>query len=260
MDRTLIYTCCDEKYSHFIPLFCAALLYSNDNIDIEIGVSNSKLTDKEEQALNYLRNKFKDSKILIRYNMFNVNYDKSRWENSVYNGISMGINTIRFISEPIIKDKYTYISDIDIISFDKNFYNIHINEMNKYNSIYSNIVRTNTVEKHLTGLHFVETEKYYPLNLEGIRFTKNDEQVLYDIVKNNIGINEHLVLRPIHGIHMSLNRSDPSGQISLGWGAAKYKEEWNNFKNTEIYINISKSFDSLIISLIEKLETYYKTI
>ena len=47
MERTLIYTCCDEKYSHFIPLFCAALLYSNDNIDIEIGVSNSNLTNKE---------------------------------------------------------------------------------------------------------------------------------------------------------------------------------------------------------------------
>ena len=92
--RTLVYTCCDEKYSHFIPLFCAALLWTNDNIDIEIGVSNEKLTDDEEQALTYLREQYPDSKILIKYNFFTVNKDNDRFHAAKYNGHEMMINSV----------------------------------------------------------------------------------------------------------------------------------------------------------------------
>lgn len=259
MERTLIYTCCDEKYSHFIPLFCAALLYSNDNIDIEIGVSNSKLTDKEEQALNYLRNKFSNSQILIRYNMFDVDYNKPIFNQAIFNGNKMMINSVRFISEPIIKDTYTYISDIDIISFERNFYNIHINEMNKNNLVYDNIVRINT--NKLSGLHFVLTNYQYPLNLKELKTDINDEELLLNICKDKYIINKELTFRPVHGIHMSLNRPSVTYKDGIpGWDAYKWKNDWLEFIQTDIYKNIEQSFDPLIKELISKLNNYYNNV
>lgn len=47
-DKTLVYTCCDEKYDFFIPLFCASILPTNKNVDIEIGISLSKLNRKQK--------------------------------------------------------------------------------------------------------------------------------------------------------------------------------------------------------------------
>ena len=250
MDRTLIYTCCDEKYSHFIPLFCAALLYSNDNIDIEIGVSISKLTNEEELALEYLKNKFKDSQILIRYNMFTVYYNKSNTNQAIYEGNEMMINSIRFVSEPIIKDTYTYISDIDIISLEHNFSNIHINEMNKNNLVYDNIVRKNTVK----------TKYQYPLNYKNLKTDINDEQLLLNICKDKYMINRELTFRPVHGIHMSLNRNITITENIPGWGADKWKYKWKQFISTDIYKTIEKSFSSMIKELIENLNNYYETI
>ena len=255
MDRTLIYTCCDEKYSHFIPLFCAALLYSNDNIDIEIGISNSKLTDEEEYALKYLRNKFKDSQILIKYNMFTVDYNKSTTEQALFNGKEMMINSIRFVSEPIIKDTYTYISDIDIISLEHNFFTIHINEMNKNNLVYDNIVRQNT--NRLSGLHFVITKYQYPINYAELETNINDEQLLLNICKDKYPINKELIFRPVHGIHMSLNRNISKLDNIPGWGADKWKTDWCKFINTNIYKNIKKSFSPMIYELVEMLNNYY---
>ena len=256
--KTLIYTCCDEKYSHFIPLFCAALLYSNENIDIEIGVSISKLTNNEELAINYLRNKYKNSQILIRYNMFKVDYNKSKVKQAIYNDKEMMINSVRFVSEPLIKNTYTYISDIDIISFEKNFYNIHIKNMDKNNLVYDNIVRKNT--NRLSGLHFVKTKYHYPINYKNLNTEINDEQLLFEISKNKYTINNNLIFRPVHGIHMSLNRNITTINNIPGWNADKWKNHWQNFTHTDIYNEIYKSFDKFIIELIEKLEEYYANI
>lgn len=250
--RTLIYTCCDEKYSHFIPLFCAALLYSNKNIDIEIGTSVNKLTDAEENALIYLRKVFPNSKILIKYNYFKVVNNIA-----IYNNNKMFINTVRFISEPIIKDYYTYISDIDLIMLDKNFYVHHIKILKDNNIIYDNIVRKNN-PTHLSGLHFCITEKWYPLNLTNIDYKINDEEVLMNIAKNKTSINHELVLRPQHGIHMSFNRPEVKAGKIIGWGAEPYKIIWNEFINTEIYKTIELSFHSIIIDQINKLNKFYK--
>ena len=54
-ERTLLYNCCDDDYTHFIPMHCAAALFSNENIDIEIGINLSHLTDAEEEAIEKLR-------------------------------------------------------------------------------------------------------------------------------------------------------------------------------------------------------------
>ena len=43
----------------------------------------------------------------------------------------MAINTVRFVSEPTIKNYYTYISDINLIMFDEDFYISHIEMLKK---------------------------------------------------------------------------------------------------------------------------------
>ena len=253
--RTLIYTCCDEKYSHFIPLFCAALLYSNKNIDIEIGTSVNKLTDAEEKALTYLRSSFPTSKILIKYNYFKVNERNT----AIYNNKNMAINTVRFVSEPIIKNYYTYISDIDLIMFDEDFYISHLEMFKKYNMSYSNIVRKNT-PTHLSGLHFCISKYWYPLNLTNINCNINDEEVLMNIAKTKTNINTELTFRPQHGIHMSFNRPEVKAGKIIGWGAEPYKNIWNKFIDTELYKTIKPSFNTIISEQIYKLNNFYKTI
>ena len=70
MKKTLIYTCCDEKYYKFIPIFCSSLLFNNENIDIEIGINNSELPLNQEKCLKILREIYPNSKILIKYDFF----------------------------------------------------------------------------------------------------------------------------------------------------------------------------------------------
>lgn len=101
-ERTLIYNCCDDAYTHFIPLHCASALFSNENIDIEIGINLSKLTDNEEDSLNELRKLYPDSQINIKYNF----YKKTKpggFDNALFDGKTMWSNTVRYVSEPEIK-------------------------------------------------------------------------------------------------------------------------------------------------------------
>lgn len=266
--RTLIYTCCDKKYSHFIPLFCAALLYSNTNIDIEIGVSCNSLDPKETAAINELQKLYPNSKILIKYNFFSINSNISDgpYRKAIYNGNKMMINTVRFVSNPTIKDEYTYISDIDIISLKKNFSDYHIKVMSENNMIYNNIVRE-TLPTHMSGLHFVKSDKWYPLNLNNItniQYHEVDEAILKKITMSKTALNTNLKVRPVHGPHLSLNRKNPggtydkNGKLTIpGWGAKQYKAAWYEFIKSKEYKIVEKSFDPMITELLTKLMNYY---
>lgn len=264
-NRTLVYTCCDKKYSHFIPLYCAALLYSNDEIDIEIGLACNTLDPKEASAIQELQKLYPKSKILLKYNFFEIDPDLKVhiYAKGIYRGKRMMVNSVRFVSEPMIKDDYTYISDIDIISLDKNFYLGHIKNLNDRNMIYDNIVRPNNTGR-LSGLHFVRTKDYYPLDLSGLDFFKQDEILLKKITEKKTKINYELCnpeLRPVHGPHISLNRPYVAGTNSIpGWGVKKYKNEWKSFKMSNAYKAIENSFDPIISKQLTKLDEYYTTI
>ena len=132
-DRILVYTCCDELYSHYIPIFCNTILRSDKLklIDIEIGVNISKLSDNEEKALDYIRKKYFYSKIIIKYNYFIKNVT-----GSFFNNLKVKTNSIRFISQPTIKNKYVYITDIDMFILVDNFYLHLLDDMNRRNNNY----------------------------------------------------------------------------------------------------------------------------
>lgn len=259
--RTLLYNCCDDEYTHFIPIYCASALFSNNNIDIEIGINLSGLTDEEEISIDLLRSLHPEAKINIKYGF----YEKIKprgFDNAMYNGKKMWSNTVRFVSEPEIKNTYTYIGDIDIVMLDKNFYNYHIEIMEKYGTTYSNWVRDNDSSK-LTGLHFVKTDCFYPQKLDGINLTRCDECVLKEIQSKISIINNDIPRRPVHGLHFSKNQKLPA-QLKLCDKfineLKSYKYVFKTFLESKEYGVVEKCNTPLINEYIREITNYYNTI
>lgn len=252
--RTLIYSCVDKEYAHWIPLYVLGMLYHNSNIDIEIGMEGT-LCDNDRQSIEYLKNRFPKSTIKINENLFvrDGNY-------AVVNGIKCIFNTVRFITTPTIINEYIYIGDIDIICLEQDIFSKHVEFMKKENMKYSNIVRINSNPPRLTGLHFSIYDCYYPLpSFEGIDMLRNDEQILAELVtRKGIDLNYSVQWRPVHGIHFSKNRPNVGGDGKIpGWGANPYKETWFEFCKTEEYLFIIERSNKYIKEMIDKLNKYY---
>lgn len=254
MKQLLIYTACDKKYEMFIPLFCLSHCIYNKNIDIEIAIEKT-LDDNVEQCLNIIRKYFPEVNIHINYNSFKVvGYS------AIVNGIKCIKNSVRFILKPYTRAEYVYITDIDIICCE-DIADTHIADMIQYNSPFSNIVRKNT--KRMTGLHFTKYDAYYPLDINYIKYVntynKNDEELLYDIVKKNNNIDLSRTYRPVHGIHMSLNRPTVAGTADLpGWGAQNFITQWKHISSTDCYKEMQQLFNKKLSELILLLNTYYE--
>ena len=153
-------------------------------------------------------------------------------------------HSIRFISQPTIKNKYVYITDIDIFVLVDNFYLSLINDMVKRKNKYSNIVRKNTTR--LSGLHFTEYDAYYPIPKQKI-YDINDEILLYNIVKSKgIKIDYKTKYRPLFGIHASPQRPNVSSLGKIGWGADKYKLNWINYCKSKDFKFIYPLLDHFI--------------
>ena len=212
----------------------------------------------EEESLEELRKIHPNSKINIKYGF----YEKIKpygFDNAIYNGKTMWSNTVRFVSEPEIKDSYTYIGDIDIVMLAKNFYNYHINIMKKYNTTYSNWVRDNDSSK-LTGLHFVKTDSFYPQNIELIDLHKNDEVILKEIQSKICEINNEIPRRPVHGLHFSRNQGF-NDQLKLSSTfineLKSYKDRFFDFLNSEEYNIVKQCNTEIIKDYISRFTKYY---
>lgn len=246
--RLLIYTCCDNSYYSYIPIFCLSHLVFNKNIDIEIGICTKELPTDVEKCLEIIKKDFSKCKIKIDYSAF---------VNKKFDGRCVLNNTIRFVTTPHIKNEYIYITDIDIVCCEEIMVG-HLKDMKNNNSNYSNVVRKGT--ERMTGLHFTRFDSYYPLpNINDINIGDNDEIVLYNIVKKREKVDLERRYRPVHGIHMSKNRPYVEGKFGIpGWCADRWRKEWEIITNSETYKNISKHFSSDLSVLIEKLETFYE--
>ena len=210
----------------------------------------NKLTNNEEKAINYLRKKYSSSKILIKYNFF-----KQNETGYFYNGIKVSANSVRFISQPTIKDEFVYISDVDMLIFVENFYLHLIDDIYRRRSCYSNVVRPNSSQ--LTGLHFIKYDAYYPIPKQQY-YDINDEILLYNIVKSKgIKIDYKTQYRPQFGIHASPSRSSVSSLGNLGWGAENYKFHWVNYTNSYEFKYIYPLLNKFILKKISKLNSFY---
>ena len=250
--RVLVYTCTDEQYSHYIPLFCNTILRADKlkQIDIEICTSLYKLSNEEEKALDYLRNKYTYSKIIIHYNTFIKNIS-----GTFYNNTKLSTNSVRFVTQPTIKNKYVYITDVDMIIFVDNFYLDLIDDMKRKNNSYSNYVRYGT--NRLTGLHFTEYDAYYPVPKQ-TNYKLNDEELLYNIVKSKgIKIDSETEYRPTFGIHASPNRPRVNSLGFVGWGAENYRFSWINYCKSNDFKFIYPLLDISIKKKFFKINKYY---
>lgn len=261
--RTLVYTICNTAYERFIPMFILSNVFFNNDIDVEIGVSKSKLSEDTEKCINMIKNAFPDNIIRIDYNAF-VEIDK-KYGNT--KGKKMQYGTLRWFTEPTIKNEYVYISDIDIITLEP-FTQWHINKMNSWGGSYDNVVRSNNKQR-LTGLHFSKYGSFYPINTKHVKnWEANDEIILKQLVSAKVTINESLNERPVHGFHLSPNRKmvNENGKPSWGLGVAKptweldekFKESFSKLINSKIYNEIYLTLEEEMKNDINAVREYFK--
>jgi hypothetical protein len=134
-------------------------------------------------------------------------------------------NSYRFIMPPKTHADYVYIGDIDILIVE-DVLKIHAPIFHR-GLPYSNIVRKGP-DNRMSGLHLTPYDNYYPLPDIGDivrQYDNNDEQILYRIVERRGHLERQPeidavgVRRPVHGIHMSLNRLPFfAPQLKINWG------------------------------------------
>jgi hypothetical protein len=130
--------------------------------------------------------------------------------------------------------------------------------MEKTKLPYSNIVRPS--KNRLSGLHFTKYSNYYPIPEYGDLcekgLLKHDEVFLYEIVKKrHPKFNYDETFRPVHGIHVSLNR-EPNGK--LGWGMNGWKDRWVDFRKSEVFLLLEPTFTEMIKNKIKIIDNFYK--
>ena len=248
-----IFTCCNGVYKNFIPLFILSNLYYNQDCFVEVGVDLDDLTGSK--PIKYLEDHF-PNKFMIRdvqFNNFTVGHKV----------LTPMVNLVRFITEPTVKSKYVYISDVDIINLQQNIHNQHIKNIESNNLNYSNIVRDYNKDqkyKRLTGLHFTKYENYYPIqdysNICEMGLFSHDEMFLYELMKKRHGKpNEEVKWRPVHGIHVSPNRKHDG---VINWGLDIWEKQWKNFRNTEIFIGLEPLLTKYLRDKISIIDNHYQ--
>lgn len=190
----------NNNYNFFIEPFIAFCNESNPGCNIEIW------TDKPKD-FDYSNNN-------VKINLLPSNYH---------------VATYRYILEPSIKTKYTYISDIDIMHTEL-VQPFHLLHMQQTSLPFSNIRRANKGRTNrMSGLHFIETEEWYSKTKairEHISPTGQDEEMLFQIVNSAYDISkvsQGLSNRPVQGIHCSVGGKPRKPYASVGWEITSQK-------------------------------------
>lgn len=245
--RLLFFTCATGFYSNFVAPYIYFAAKNNPSSAFEFILSDvDKFIQKHHKALEWLKTNL-DLKIELR----SVNEQKIKPKID---------NSIRFVMEPRLRAEYVYIGDVDIMILE-DILSIH-SPIFSAGLPYSNVVRTGT--KRLTGLHLCKSSLHYPLGdiNDLVDTIINDEELLYSIVerKGQLGSedirNKLNVGRPIHGIHLSLNRLPFSFHTErVGWGLT---HKWlQDFKQTaksdefkDFFHNLYQGSQSILINLV----------
>lgn len=179
--------------------------------------------------------------------------------------------TFRFLQQPHLKAKYVYIGDIDLLVFD-DVVSVHENLISEYSLPFSNMIRPKSIKDgkpRLTGLHFCEYNKYYPVsNLDFDTLnTQNDEHILYLLMKSKgYMVPKKFSQRPECGMHISMSRTafgSCSGakdrfkfdmNVALGWSLNDYQNVYSAQVNEPAYQSLRPLLDrryKLLESIIE---------
>lgn len=238
--KLLFFTCATKFYANFVIPYCYFAAKFNPSSAFEFIIDDVQdFKQKHSRSIKWLTENFKIS-ILLRSKKDELNL-KVKIDNS-----------IRFVLNPKTPSEYTYIGDVDIIILEE--------ILKKHAPIfdlglpYSNVVRQNPVGRvgRLTGLHLCKSQSQYPLGPidDLIQKFNSDEELLYAIMERkgllySNDIIQHLNIdRPIHGIHLSLNRLPFSfSKERAPWGL-KY-DQLEKFKLIAITNEFKDFFETL---------------
>jgi hypothetical protein len=258
-DCTLnIFTCANESYEDFAPIFAASCFWSNPTATVEIGVENvASFMTAYGLAVDAIREQVPVGAFVIREGNFRTS-----------SGQSILPNSVRFVTTPQIISNYVYISDIDIITLDFDIIGLHTRYMGQSGLPFSNIV-THSRWLRLSGLHFTRYDAMYPLpEYEDLMAEiRGDEALLYAIVERKIGLippQEGKGFRPVHGIHVSPNRSPyafktPDGRVRPGWLGnfeRKYKTKWMDFRSSALFAAIEPSLSIRMTRVVSEIDNF----
>lgn len=252
MAKLNIFTCADNKYEDFSPIFIAACLWSNPDVTVEIGVEDaSSFAEVHRQAMTRLTSVHGENAFLIR---------NANWQTP--DGLPIRPGSVRFITEPMLPSEYVYISDIDIITLEPDIADRHIAFMARTGLPYSNWVRTGS--KRLTGLHFCRRDWQYPLPRydSSAPSRVSDEKLLYMLVRRKLGFDPPTAekFRPVHGIHISPNRApqrtDREGRAQPvpGWFLKPYRKSWRKFRGTQVFRDLEPHLSDRIRTFISQID------
>ena len=208
--EVLFFTYVDEKYHHFVLPYLFSLMKLNLSADIIVD-NKKKFFDTYGKKLANLH-----SKVLYSGN--------TTVHGAYYYGDFSKLipNIVRFVIQPEVKCKYTYITDCDMIITKEMYEKAIENNIKNMKSGFFNILRDSGPK--LSGMHFVETKKWYPKlaqylkNFEDISKINQfgDEGFLYKMVQETIGDPEKLTegnKRIMPGYHISPNRNKKYTEI-----------------------------------------------
>ena len=241
-----VFTCADRKYQDFSLLFALSNLHHVDNSVVEIGLEDPEsFASENERALSLLDETFGHGRVILRSARFQVN------------GRRVRPGTVRFMETPSPAE-YVYITDIDIITLDPALPDAHIAFMKRRNLPYSNSVRIPDPSR-MSGLHFARYDDWYPLPVvEDLIDRMSDERVLRAICeRKRLPVQEEEWFRPVHGIHISPNRS-PFGETRNGvrlpgWSIEPHIKAYRRFADAPIMREMRPLFS-------ERLQCYLKDI
>ena len=226
----LVYTYANKNYYEFAILYPIWVLQNNPQTRIEIAIENFKDFYKlYGHLIEFYEQKYPTQVI---YTQIDKRFKKA----------SPG--AIRFISQPINKAKYVYIGDVDILVL-QNIEKLHLVNILKNNLDFSNIKR-HGLDK-LSGLHFIEYDKMYPVNTKGVDIIKdNDENILYKLMLNKkykIPDETKNTFRPLCGIHISYFSRPPLKTITSDDALTSFPcwYDTNTYGDFEEYMRLRNS-------------------
>ena len=240
MTDLLFFSVANEAYEPFVLPYAASCLTNNPGARLELVLERPKTFEHSNaDALDIL-----------------ATHTNGRFTLSRSSFGRTPANSLRFLIEPKSKADTVYIGDIDII-ITEDIRQGHEDHMARTGLLYSNIARPG--KRALTGLHYTRWDAYYPVQAVPPHSKVNlDEALLYDLVEAR-GLDLPDAddnYRPIHGIHLSLNR-DPR-DLKGSWGGINSFPEvarYVSLTQTDLWMELAPYFDVRYRRLIALLET-----
>lgn len=202
--QTTFFSSANKAYEMFVAPYIASVLAHNDDARVEICLDDAAAFARANgAALAILRAGFGQERFHLRNAAPAPDADRE-----------MPPNSVRFVQTPDEITTYTYIGDIDMLVLES-VTDKHLRRMRRTGLPYSNVLRPSG--KALSGLHFTESDAYYPVRLPPGATLNMDERLLYEMVMaRGLGLPDpEDRWRPMHGYHLSLRRPPLA---ALGWG------------------------------------------